>query len=40
MDSVAILDDKSTKSSKGEIPKLLSDALGVSFDTHIGMIYR
>jgi len=36
MDSVAILDDKSTKSSKGEIPKLLSDALGVSFDTHIG----
>ena len=36
MDSVAILDDKSTQSSKGEIPKLLSDALGVSFDTHIG----
>jgi len=36
MDSVAILDDKNTKSSKGEIPKLLSDALGVSFDTHIG----
>ncbi len=36
MDSVAILDDKSTQKSKGEIPKLLSDALGVSFDTHIG----
>ena len=27
---------KAHKSSKGEIPKLLSDALGVSFDTHIG----
>ena len=34
MESVQILDSK-TK-SKGEIPKLLSDALGVSFDSHIG----
>ena len=39
MNSVSILDDKNTKKSKGEIPKLLSDALGVSFDTHIGHDY-
>ncbi len=39
MDSVAILDDKSTKKAKGEIPKLLSDALGVSFDRHVGHDY-
>ena len=32
MESVGILDDKSGKKVKGEIPKLLSDALGVSFD--------
>ena len=40
MSSVSIL-DKSSKDnkSKGEIPKLLSDALGVSFDTHIGHDY-
>ena len=37
MESVQILDSK-TK-SKGEIPKLLSDALGVSFDSHIGHDY-
>jgi replicative DNA helicase len=37
MESVQIL-DSSTK-SKGEIPKLLSDALGVSFDSHIGHDY-
>jgi replicative DNA helicase len=39
MESVSILDDKSTNKSKGEIPKLLSDALGVSFDSHIGHDY-
>jgi replicative DNA helicase len=36
MQSIQILDDKSGKSSKGSIPKILSDALGVSFDTSIG----
>ena len=36
MESVSILD--STK-NKGEIPKLLSNALGVSFDSHIGHDY-
>ncbi len=39
MDSVSILDDKNTKKVKGEIPKLLSDALGVSFDRHVGHDY-
>ena len=36
MSSIHILDDKSGKTSKGSIPQILSDALGVSFDTHIG----
>jgi replicative DNA helicase len=36
MSSIQILDDKSGKTSKGAIPQILSDALGVSFDTHIG----
>jgi len=35
MDSIQILDGKGTN-SKGSIPKILSDALAVSFDTHIG----
>ena len=39
MESVSILDDKTEKKSKGEIPKLLSDALGVSFDSNIGHDY-
>jgi replicative DNA helicase len=39
MESVQILDDKSGQISKGEIPKLLSNALGVSFDNHIGHDY-
>jgi len=39
MESVSILDDKNGRKSKGEIPKLLSDALGVSFDSHIGHDY-
>ncbi len=39
MESVSILDSKVEKRSKGEIPKLLSDALGVSFDNNIGHDY-
>ena len=39
MESVSILDDKTHKKSKGEIPKLLSDALGVSFDSSVGHDY-
>jgi len=35
MDSIKILDGK-TQEEKGAIPKILSDALGVSFDSHIG----
>jgi replicative DNA helicase len=36
MSSIQILDDKSGKTSKGSIPQILTDALGVSFDTNIG----
>jgi len=36
MNSIQILDDKTGKQSAGAIPQILSDALGVSFDTHIG----
>ena len=40
MESVSILDEKNkTQKSKGEIPKLLADALGVSFDQNIGHDY-
>jgi len=39
MESVSILDDKSGKKAKGEIPQLLADALGVSFDSNIGHDY-
>jgi replicative DNA helicase len=39
MESVSILDDKHGKKTKGEIPKLLADALGVSFDSHVGHDY-
>ena len=39
MESVSILDSKNTTKNKGEIPKLLSNALGVSFDSHIGHDY-
>jgi replicative DNA helicase len=39
MESVHILDDKQAKRAKGEIPKLLSDALGVSFDSNVGHDY-
>jgi replicative DNA helicase len=38
MDAVQILDTKTNK-DKGEIPKILSDALGVSFDRNIGHDY-
>jgi replicative DNA helicase len=36
MKSIEIIDNKDNKNSKGAIPQILSDALGVSFDTHIG----
>lgn len=39
MKSVKILDDKANKEDKGMIPKLLSDALGVSFDRSVGHDY-
>ena len=38
LDSIQILDNKS-KNDKGAIPKILSDALAVSFDSHIGHDY-
>ena len=34
--AIAILDNKNTDLGKGAIPQLLTDALGVSFDTNIG----
>jgi len=36
MDSIKILDDKTGAQQKGSIPEILSDALAVSFDSHIG----
>jgi replicative DNA helicase len=40
LESIQILDGKSKQSAdKGAIPKILSDALGVSFDTNIGHDY-
>jgi archaellum biogenesis ATPase FlaH len=36
MSSIQILDNKDPKNNRGSIPKILQDALGVSFDTHIG----
>ena len=39
MESVEILDDKTGGKSKGVIPELLSDALGVSFDSNVGHDY-
>ena len=36
MKSIKILDEKNGSISKGSIPSILTDALGVSFDTHIG----
>ncbi len=39
MESVSILDEKNGKKTKGEIPQLLADALGVSFDSNVGHDY-
>jgi len=36
MRSIQIMDEKNGSISKGNIPTILTDALGVSFDTHIG----
>lgn len=36
MRSIQIMDEKNGSISKGSIPSILTDALGVSFDTHIG----
>lgn len=36
MESINILDGKKTKLDKGSIPTILSDALAVSFDNHVG----
>ena len=36
MQSIQIIDDKDGKTSKGAIPQILTDALGISFDSHIG----
>lgn len=36
MKSIEVIDDKTGKLSKGSIPQILTDALGVSFDAHIG----
>jgi len=36
MDSISILDGKDRDRGKGSIPEILTNALGVSFDTHIG----
>jgi len=39
MEAVQILDDKKDSKPKGAIPKILSDALGVSFDSTVGHDY-
>jgi len=36
MDSISILDGKDKNRTKNSIPEILSEALGVSFDSHIG----
>lgn len=36
MKSIEIIDNKNSQTSKGAIPQILTDALGVSFDSHIG----
>jgi replicative DNA helicase len=36
MKSISIMDDKDSPLSKGSIPQILTDALAVSFDNHIG----
>ena len=39
LESIQILDDKKGLKDRGIIPQLLSDALGVSFDSHVGHDY-
>jgi len=39
MESVKIADGQDEKRDKGAIPQILSDALGVSFDQHVGHDY-
>ena len=39
MNSIQIIDGKDKKLTKDSIPEILSDALGVSFDTHVGHDY-
>src|SRR5262249_12220927 len=39
LDSMTILKDKKEKRDKGEIPKILEEAIGFSFDTSIGHDY-
>ena len=39
LDSISILDGKDNKNDKGAIPKILSDALAVSFDNSVGHDY-
>ena len=39
MESIKIADGQDTKKEKGAIPQILSDALSVSFDSHIGHDY-
>jgi replicative DNA helicase len=39
MESIHIADGKDEKKNRDSIPSILSDALGVSFDTHIGHDY-
>ena len=36
MKSIQIIDDKNESQDKGAIPKILSDAIAVSFDNHVG----
>lgn len=38
-ESIAIIDGKDKKSNMGAIPKILEDALGISFDTNVGHDY-
>jgi replicative DNA helicase len=39
MESIKIMDDKTGKKSKGQIPELLTDALSITFDSSIGHDY-
>lgn len=36
MESIEIIDDKNNNKSRGAIPKILSDAISISFDSNIG----